>query len=419
MLTDQTNTVVLGEIGNSPKQNCGIVPAIAHEVIASRAEQAPDLSSDVVVVNVQPTVSMIGSRVNAPAVGAFSVLGDEHGLIDLKRNPVTVKQISGPLLALFIASNKCRTQLFHVRENDHSFVQLPDGMSGKRLFGATRFVIQHLLMIKQLAAVRTWLQNPATWAQFGLLGNHDIAGQQAPSVLVIVSESACFAPMLVGASKINGLLDDLAASANMLTFRQGANAGASFPKVKGETLSANCLVAKRTDGDLGQGRRKFCDPTLTGRTNMTQPTGERGTVSKFRKSPNGLASGADFFSDDGFRRECAIVTPVSLNEPARHGLTTKRTTRLVASCHYSSIFGIFASIINRRTAPESVMDHVPAIRSSLSRTGFSMRNMICWSFGNLPSISNYKCTMALAACQAVMQKISEKGEILTLATVPA
>ncbi len=71
---------------------------------------------------------------------------------------------------------------------------------------------------------------------------------------------------------------------------------------------------------------------------------------------------------------------------------------------HKSPFGTLASIIRRRTVPDSDIDHAAANRSNLSLIGRSTRSMMFSFLSFVGSMMQYKGNTALAASQALNQR---------------
>lgn len=135
-------------------------------------------------------------------------------------------------------------------------------------------------------------------------------------------------------------------------------------------------------------------------------------ANKVRLRFDGLTGSAYMLRISKARYACAAITPMACEVHALNSQTTPSATNYFRALHLIA-FGTLASMISRRTAPESVIDQASASRSSFSRTDGSTLNTIFSDFCGMVGIRSYNGITAKAVSQSVNY---QKGEILATAS---
>ncbi len=240
-LTDHSNRLVTGEVLNRLEQQADVVLAIAEKVIAPRAEQGPDLTGDMVVVNVKPAfVSTIGTGIRSLANRTLAILGRKHRLILLDRNTVAEFEVAMTLKPTGIRRQVLISDRSHVGNDRSVWIISNKGLGRWRSLGATRLVIQALLKVEHLSAVFARFKNPATGADVRSGSGNDFAGSDFALPLPELGESAFFAPMFTcsGIWEVGARLNRLAMRAGTLTWPHCREFWASLRKMPMQPLGA-------------------------------------------------------------------------------------------------------------------------------------------------------------------------------------
>ncbi len=327
------------QVINCRQQQADVVLEVPDSVVAGVAQQAADLASGVVVVNVHP-----GSIAKLPrrslANRALAVLGGEHRLEFVSANSVAHVQV-GISLANRQSFELLLLKLGHVRQCFNLILHCI--WASAFVLWTKRQMLQHLLVVKESPAESAGLQKPSTRTKFGFNGTNNFSSFELPSVLMIVSKTTMFAPMLDGSTvggKLFRALNCLALGAYVFTILQARKAIALLREVpkqiftldRASTPFAYCHF-RRTDWW-----------TYSSRAVATSicTSWSRCAFVEFIHMPNLLATRTYSLIGSWLRRRLTVCFPVLLDEPSS-GLSVAPDT--CGHCIVDFFFGRFGHFV--------------------------------------------------------------------------